>query len=182
MDSRVCNLCSHVTNVSDLRPYNGGWVCAKCKWQILPKCSVINCKTPVRKQKILKNIPARVTELAPAARLQLNLTYGLSPEIIECCSSCYQKLHRAASAILSNASASTEPQEPHYDLPKPGRPPTPYEKASKTTQKKIERSARQIHLDAEKNVIRKLNTISHGSGNALYEKVVECPPTKKVEF
>ena len=172
MESTICKLCSCSDDFATSRLYDGGRACSKCRRRVTSKCLVKGCKTPARKQKLLKNIPARVSELAPAARLQLNLEYGLTLETTEYCSSCNQKLHRSASAVPYRPSTQAMPQQPPWELPKPGRPPTPYDKASNSTQKKVEKAAKELHLSTAEDLTKKLDEMSQGSGKVLYEKVV----------
>ena len=142
MEEKQCKLCSTPTDSSSSRPFDGSRICSRCRWRIEPKCAVKGCSTLQKKQSILKQLPNWVSELAPAAKLHLNLKYGLTAQTNKCCASCYLKLHRASaeiSAMLKNKD-SCLPSE----LPKVGRPPTPYEEASKRTKEKIIKKAEQL--------------------------------------
>ena len=75
------------------------------------------------------------------------------------------------------------PRQPPCEIPKPGRPPTPYDKASSSTQKKVEKAAKELHLSTAEDLTKKLDEMSQGNGKVLYEKVVgpkNLPEQKKV--
>ena len=111
MEEKQCKLCSTPTDSSSSRPFDGSRICSRCRWRIEPKCAVKGCSTLQKKQSIFKHFPTRVSELAPAAKLHLNLKYGLTAQTNKCCASCYLKLHRASaqiSAMFKNKDSSCQ--------------------------------------------------------------------------
>ena len=184
MESSFCSFCSSVIELGSSRPCKGGRVCTKCQWKTSPKYLVKGCKTPRRKQNPLRSLPTQVTELAPGARLQLNLAFGLTADTAECCSSCYVKLHRAASQVPQMSTVQVVPKQLPTFFLKRGRPPTPYEQASKRTQPKIEKEAKKVQSNLKGELMSKLDDLSNGSGSMLYKKVADAnnmPEGQKVE-
>ena len=150
MESKVfvCKFCSSSVELENSRPLDGGRVCMSCKWKAAPKCGIKGCTTPRRKETCLKSIPTRFNELASAARVQLSLDFGLTKEIVKCCSSCFLKLHRAAANVHKQfgtaPTAHTEsPTESASCIPRTGRPSIPYETASTRTKQNIEKKAKK---------------------------------------
>ena len=177
----LCKVCSSAVGLEDSRLVKDSCtccrVCTSCKWQITPKCAVKGCKTPKRKQ-ILKSLPARVQELAPAAWISLSLEFGISKDTLNCCSSCFLKLHRAAASYqnfnrTNETTSAGSPQSLDSCFSRSGRPPTSYEAASTRTKQAIEKKAKELLRNNVEELKTKLNDISQGSGELLHKCLLE---------
>ena len=82
------------------------------------------CRTLSSKQKLPRH-SSQSEWASPCCKTPVESIYRLTPETTECCSSCYQKLHRSASVVPYRPSTKAMPQQPPCELPKPGRPLPP---------------------------------------------------------
>ncbi|XP_071945276.1 uncharacterized protein [Antedon mediterranea] len=70
-------------------------VCSKCRCRsIRRRCPIPTCKTPKRKVRKLKLLPAKWSEIPEEQRNSIAEEIGLSEEILKCCAGCFNRIAR----------------------------------------------------------------------------------------